>query len=414
MPLRGPLGPGSPLRGPLGPGSIRLRLTLVYGGLFIVAGAVLLAVNYALVSKGLRDRVRQIEAPVEGLVVAAPWAVPMEAPATGPSQVVLDSEGLRQYEARVRDEALHQLLLQSSIGLGAMTVASIGLGWLVAGRMLRPLQQITGAARQLSQDNLHQRLALEGPQDELKELADTFDDMLGRLEAAFESQRRFVANASHELRTPLAIQRTLVDVALADPDSTPDDLRRMASAVRDAVDRSERLIDGLLTLARSEDGDLVSEPVDLAAAARQALDQAGGEASAAGLRVDARLDPAPTTGSRVLLDRLVANLVQNAVRHNVAGGWMAVETGTADGSAWLTVRNSGAVIPPEQVGDLFEPFRRVSVDRVESARGVGLGLSIVRAVASAHGGTVTAEPVSPGGLAVTVGLPVGPPAPPPG
>ncbi len=421
-----PLGPRSALRRPLRP-TIRLRLTLVYGGLFLAAGAVLLAVNYALVSKGLHDRVRQIEIPVEGVVIEGPSG-PVSGehdpgfatlPGPAPDTQLLDAEGrsaldvIRRYEARVRNEALHQLLVQSGIGLGAMTLVSIGLGWVVAGRLLRPLQEVTGAARQLSQANLHQRLALEGPQDELKELADTFDDMLGRLEAAFESQRRFVANASHELRTPLAIQRTLVDVALADPDSTPDDLRRMAAAVRDAVDRSERLIDGLLTLARSEEGGVPSEPVDVAGAARQALDQAAGEASAAGLRVDAHLDPAPTTGSRVLLERLVANLVQNAVRHNVAGGWLEVRTGTGDGRAWLTVRNSGAVIAPEHVGGLFEPFRRMSVDRVESARGVGLGLSIVRAVASAHGGTVTAEPVASGGLAVTVSLPVGPPARPP-
>lgn len=389
--------------------TIRLRLTLVYGGLFVAAGALLLAVNYALVSKGLHDRVRQIEFPVEGVVVEGPGSATLPAPSTEPQ--FLDARDIRQYEEDVRNHALDQLLVQSSIGLGVMALVSVGLGWVVAGRMLRPLQQVTGAARHLSGANLHQRLALEGPQDELKELADTFDGMLARLEAAFESQRRFVANASHELRTPLAIQRTLVDVALADPDASPEELRRMAAAVGDAVDRSERLIDGLLVLARSEDGRVPAEAVDLAAAARQALEQVDDEVSAAGLHTEVRLDPALVTGSRVLVERLVANLVQNAVRHNVAGGWMAVETGTGDGCARVIVRNGGAVIAPDQVPRLFEPFRRLSPDRVQSTRGVGLGLSIVRAVAAAHRGTVTAEPLPSGGLQVTVSLPGDDPAP---
>jgi signal transduction histidine kinase len=382
--------------------TIRLRLTLVYGGLFLAAGAVLLAVNYALVSRGLHDGVRRIELPVEGVVLQGPAAVLPEPPA---GVQILDAEDIRRYEEDVREEALHQLLVQSSIGLGAMALVSIGLGWVVAGRMLRPLQQVTGAARHLSEANLHQRLALEGPQDELKELADTFDGMLSRLEAAFESQRRFVANASHELRTPLAIQRTLVDVALADPDATPEELRRMAASVRDAVDRSERLIDGLLVLARSEEGRVPADALDLATAASDALDQLGDEVAAAGVRTEARLDPAPTTGSRVLVERLVANLLQNAVRHNVDGGWVVVETGTGGGRSWITVRNSGAPISPDDVPRLFEPFRRLSPDRVRSAKGVGLGLSIVRAVATAHRGTVTAEPVPSGGLEVTVRLP---------
>ena len=406
------------MRRPNFPITIRLRLTLVYGGLFLAAGAVLLVVNYALVSKGLNDQVRDIGVPVEGtvvggVVVEGPGLAPSPAEPTGLPQLFLDPAGrpaiaeIRRYEADVRNQALHQLVVQSSIGLGIMALVSVGLGWLVAGRMLRPLQQITGTARRLSQANLHERLALDGPADELKELADTFDDMLARLEAAFETQRRFVANASHELRTPLAIQRTLVDVALADPDTTPDELRRMAVAVRDAVDRSERLIDGLLVLARSEEGRVPAEPVDLAVAARQAVDQMGEEAAAAGLRVDARLDPAPTAGSRVLLERLVGNLVQNAVRHNRPGGEVVVETGVDAGRAALTVRNSGPVIATEQVAGLFEPFRRLSPDRVGSARGVGLGLSIVRPVATAHEGTVEAEPRASGGLVVSVLLPAG-------
>ncbi len=229
--------------------------------------------------------------------------------------------------------------------------------------------------------------------------------MLGRLESAFESQRRFVANASHELRTPLAIQRTLVDVALADPDTSPDDLRTMAVALRDAVDRSERLIDGLLVLARSEQGDIPREAVDLAAVATVAVDQCSAEAAARDVRVEHRLLPTPVTGSRVLLERLVGNLVQNAVRHNVPGGWVKVETGP---EGRLRVTNSGPVVPPDQVTGLFEPFRRLAPDRVESSRGVGLGLSIVRSVARAHGGDVHATARPDGGLDIAVALPAAP------
>ncbi len=281
----------------------------------------------------------------------------------------------------------------------------MGLGWFLAGRVLRPIQDMTATARRLSDTNLHERLAMEGPADELKELADTFDDMLGRLEAAFESQRRFVANASHELRTPLAIQRTLVDVALADPDATPEELRTMAVLVRDAVDRSERLIDGLLVLARSQQGVGATAPVDLAGVAAAAVDQAATEIDAAGLSVHRDLEPAPLTGNRVLLERLAANLVENAVRHNVTGGWMEVTTATTGDHVTLTVRNGGAPVPPDQVAGLFEPFRRLAPDRVGGGRGHGLGLSIVQAVAVAHRGSVGAEAPESGGLSVTVSLP---------
>ena len=295
--------------------------------------------------------------------------------------------------------------MQSSLALGLMSLASVGLGWILAGRVLRPIQDMTATARRLSDTNLHERLAMEGPADELKELADTFDDMLGRLEAAFESQRRFVANASHELRTPLAIQRTLVDVALADPDATPEELRTMAGSVRDAVDRSERLIDGLLVLARSQQGVGAIAPVDLADVAAAAVEQAAAEIEAAGLSVRRNLQPAPLTGNRVLLERLAANLVENAVRHNVSGGWMEVTTATTGGQVTLTVRNGGAPVPSEQVAGLFEPFRRLAPDRVGAGRGHGLGLSIVQAVAVAHRGSVGAEAPESGGLSVTVSLP---------
>ena len=391
--------------------TVRLRLALIYGGLFLAAGAVLLAVNYALVRRGLEDQLQPVQARVE-----APGVAVFDVPVVGEEFVTrpLPQEGiglaedpadvLNQLQSGVRDKALHELVVQSGLALGLMAVASVGLGWLVAGRVLRPIQEMTTAARQLSEHNLDRRLALEGPADELKELADTFDAMLERLERAFASQRRFVANASHELRTPLTVQRTLVDVALADPDTSPDELRATAVAVRDAVDRSERLIDGLLVLARSEQGVGDTEPVDLAAVATRVVDQTRAEADAAGVRLVAAVRPAPVRGNAVLLERLVANLVQNGVRHNDAGGWVEVTTAGSD-RVVLEVRNSGPPVPPGEVDSLFEPFRRGGRARVESRRGAGLGLSIVRAVAQAHGGSVRAEALAGGGLAVTVSLP---------
>ena len=402
--------------------TLRLRLTLIYGALFLVAGAVLLTLNFALVQRGLDRQEGRIGMRIEGLAGAVPGeALDFVRPAPDPSMLVtadgrrLD-QVLAEYQAELRDTALHQLVVQSSIALGIVALASVGVGWVVAGRALRPLTKVTATARRLSEANLHERLALDGPDDELKELADTFDAMLGRLEAAFESQRRFVANASHELRTPVSIQRTLVDVALADPDTSPEEFRTMAIAVGDAADRSESLIDGLLVLARSERGDLPRDPVDLADVVTAALDQVAADAAAAHLRVERDVHPAPMTGSRVLLERLVANLVQNAVRHNQEGGWLRVHTGTDGSTSILSVANGGPTLTADQVPALFEPFRRLSADRqtsdrrqpadrVDSSRGVGLGLSIVRAVAVAHRGGVRAEPLTSGGLIVKVRLP---------
>ncbi len=395
--------------------TLRLRLTLIYGGLFLAAGVLLLTLNYALVRRGLDRDAGPVGARIETL---AGDQFDFVRPAPGPDPATLvtaDGRRLDQvladYQTQLRDTALHELVVQSSIALGLVALASVGVGWVVAGRALRPLTRVTATARRLSEANLHERLALDGPDDELKELADTFDAMLGRLEASFESQRRFVANASHELRTPVSIQRTLVDVALADPDTSPEEFRTMAAAVGDAADRSERLIDGLLVLARSERGDLPQEPVDVADVAAAALEQVTAEAAAADLRVERDLHSAPTAGSRVLLERLVANLVQNAVRHNQRGGWLRVRTATEGQSVVVSVANGGPELDPAQVPALFEPFRRLSADgrqpadRVDSSRGVGLGLSIVRAVTVAHRGDVRAEPLSSGGLMVKVRLP---------
>jgi signal transduction histidine kinase len=400
--------------------SVRLKLTLTYGGLFLLAGAGLLAVNYALVQSRLElpfvVRVQAQRAPLPGAVGEGPGLLIVRAPAGEGGDTFIASapspeavEAVRQEAEAVRRQlqtaTLHQLLAQSGTALAVMALVSVGLGWLVAGRVLRPLAAITAAARRLEGSTLHERINLQGPQDELKELADTFDQMLGRLDAAFETQRRFVANASHELRTPLAIARTEVDVALADPGAGPAELRAMAGRVLDANQRSERLIEGLLTLARSERQLRAAEPLDLALAAADAVSVATPEAERLGLRVSRVLGAAPVAGDRALLERLVANLVENAVRHNRPGGWVEVDTGRAGPLAVVRVANGGPRIPPDQVAALFEPFRRLPSDRTASDRGAGLGLSIVRSVATAHGGTATAEALPGGGLQVRVELP---------
>jgi signal transduction histidine kinase len=384
---------------------LRLRLTLLYGGLFLAAGAVLLGLNYALVRQGLERRSVGVAVPAPSPAGSIEPALPFDVLVTPDGRVVAGV--LERLENEVRAQALHELLTKSLLALAVMGVVSVGLGWAIAGRALRPLHDITATARRLSEHDLHERLALEGPPDELKELADTFDGMLARLEAAFASQKRFVANASHELRTPLAIQRTLIDVALADPKASRDDLRTMAVEVRDAVDRSERLIEGLLVLAQSERGELPRrEPVDLALAARRALDQQGPEIERLGLDVEAAVGPAPAVGSPVLVERMVANVIENGVRHNQSGGWLRVATFTDGdgGCSVLRVANTGPVVPASEVGGLFEPFRRLDADRLNSARGAGLGLSIVRAVAAAHGGSVRAEARPDGGLEVVIEL----------
>jgi signal transduction histidine kinase len=278
---------------------------------------------------------------------------------------------------------------------------SVAAGWLLAGRALRPLRDITATARRVSGENLGERIALEGPADELMELADTFDRMLERLDAAFGSQRHFVANASHELRTPLAIMRTEVDVSLADPDATVDDLRRMGEAVRETVDRCERLIEGLLMLARSEAATGREEPADLAPLAADCITDLRARAREADVEVRDDLEPAWTRGDPALLERMIANLVDNGIQHNEPGGYLRVSTRTVGGNVRLTVANGGPAIDPADADKLTEPFRRL--DR--AAGGFGLGLSIVRSVVVAHGGTIEIEAPDTGGLEVRIELP---------
>ncbi|MEA2229924.1 MAG: hypothetical protein QOF04_3554 [Solirubrobacteraceae bacterium] len=360
--------------------TVRLRLTLLYAAVFFVAGALLLSVSYALVRNNLTVDPAQLRT-------------------IAPEQLELK----RAIQREVADDALAKLRTQYAIALAAMTALSVLLGWGVAGRALRPLKRITATAKRVSQDNLDERIGLEGPRDELKELADTFDGMLERLSGAFASQRRFVANASHELRTPLSVIRTEVDVTLADPDATTGELRAMAETVHDATVATERLIQALLTLARTEAGVTRRDAADLADAARIAVAQIASEASAAHLDLRETLAPAPVEGDRRLLERLVANLVENAVRHNRPGGMVEVRTSSDARRSVVEVRNDGDVVPPGAVDSLLQPFQRL--DRGARGDGAGLGLSIVRSVAEAHGGEVTLQARPSGGLVVKVSLP---------
>jgi signal transduction histidine kinase len=386
----------------------RLRLTLLFGCLFLGAGAVLLCLNYALVRYSLEAAPSRVPLPVPGVPPGTPPPPPADGGAPADITYFTTTVLPRSVEAARQQaiaESLTALVRQSLVALAAMTALAIVLGWVVAARVLRPVQEITAVARRLSARNLRERIALDGPPDEMKELADTFDVMLDRLEAAFEAQRRFAANASHELRTPLAIMRTEVDVALGTPDPDPAAVREMGASLRALLDRCERLIEALLVLARSDAGVETRERVDLAEAAALALAQARAEAETANLAVRRDLAPAPAVGDRALLERLVANLVENAVRHNVRGGFVRVATGADAAGVWLVVENSGPPIPTHEAEGLFAPFRRLASERTQSRRGAGLGLSIVRSVAAAHGGEATLAPRPEGGMVATVRLP---------
>jgi len=308
----------------------------------------------------------------------------------------------REVQGKTSQGVLREFVVQSTIALGVMALVLISLGWIVAGRVLRPVHHITAIARRLSQETLHQRIALKGPEDEIKELADTFDAMLARLDAAFDSQRRFVANASHELRTPLAVQRTLVEVNLADPNATAEQLRAAMEKIGGIIEESDHLISSLLTLAKSETGLEVRGPVDLAAVASDLVHGMVAEAEIRKVRMEVSLDVAVVVGDRGLLERMVRNLVENAVRYNHLEGWLKVTTGVSDGRAFLRVCNSGPRVPPDLVPSLFEPFRRLERDRTSSNGGAGLGLSIVRAVASAHGAQINVDAPGDGGLEIVV------------
>ncbi|WP_245173589.1 sensor histidine kinase [Streptomyces aureus] len=478
----------------LAPRSIRWRLTLIYSALFMAAGAALLGFTYLLASRAAPSTAVGGSSAGSGL--------------PGIDGGTPDPPTLTTYAEALRADQLHQLLVEAGIALAVMTFASVALGWLMAGRVLAPLRTMTAAARRISADNLRQRLAMPGPEDELKAMADTFDDVLGRLEGAFEAQKQFVANASHELRTPLTLQQAIVDVALADPGASVESLRAACLRVRAAGQEQERLIEALLTLARSQGGlrrrefidlaDLVGEHLPDGAVMEGGSQDAGpgpvagtdrpqeddesepratgpgtgtgdngnggtgtgaselsrtgnGEPVTAGPgdgktepgktepgrtepgktepvktgnagpedtlpHVRAALRSAPLLGDPQLIERLVVNLTDNAVRHNNHGDgerWVRLWTGAEAGCPVLRIDNSGPVIPREQVAGLFQPFRRLGADRTRTQPrgrgrprdGLGLGLSIVTAVATAHGGTVEAWPRPRGGLSVRVTFP---------
>jgi len=323
---------------------------------------------------------------------------PPKPPAITPAQ---QAKLLAEGEVRVNYDK-RRILIISAIVLAAIAVVAAVIGWMIAGRVLRPLSTITSAARRIAASSLHERLALTGPDDELKELADTLDNLFGRLEASFDAQRRFAANASHELRTPLARERTLLQVTLADPASSADTWQAVSRELLASNAEQERLLEALLALASSEAGPGEHEPLDLAAVASAALTVPRPGLSRLGLDVQADLQPAPLDGDPLLVQQLVTNLIDNAVRHNITGGEVQVATGTSGGRAVLSVANSGPVIPATEVDRLFQPFQRLGPRPARRDGGHGLGLSIVRAIAIAHGATIQARAQPAGGLTVEV------------
>ena len=391
--------------------TIRLRLTLLYGALFLASGALLLAITFVLVRFATGN-------PIVGTSPDGAFIIDFSGPIGGQTVIAGGAAGsgpgidappqLQQLQALVIAQhaaELNQLLLWSGVALVIMAAASIGIGWLVAGRVLRPVRSMTADVRAISAADLRRRLTLPAVDDELRDLGSTFNDLLGRLERSFDAQRQFVANASHELRTPLARQRTLIQVAMSDPDATVNSLRATYERVLVAETQQEELIEALLTLARGERGLERHESVDLAVVAQLVLDARRTESADATLRVQARLSPARTSGDRRLLERLVANLIDNAVRYNVPRGQIEVTTETRGGIAVLRVTNGGPVVPAADVERLFQPFQRLGLDRTDHGERWGLGLSIVRAIASAHEGSVRAVAREGGGLVVEVSLP---------
>jgi signal transduction histidine kinase len=428
--------------------TVRLRLAITYTALFVITGAALLGVIYVLIQhreRGpstaaqiicRRSVTGQLNAKASGVITGPPagavtlspavcaqavgtfyynsssgsasggGVVPAPtggaSPVTGPT-----AAAVRQLTATVVASQAHILesfKIGSAIALGLITIVSFGLSWWIAGRVLRPVHRITDAARRLSEQTLHRRINLQGPDDELKELADTFDAMLARLEGAFNSQRRFVANASHELRTPLATERILIDEALANRSAQPKDFRSILEQLRVNSEETERLVDALLVLARSERGIERWSDVDLAGTAESALAAAGPQAALKGVEIRSNLVPVVVKGDRGLLDRLIGNVVENGLRHNWPGGWVEVTTRRAGSRAFLDASNTGPVLDEATVATLIEPFRRAGPDRSTDDGGFGLGLSIVDAVVHAHRGSMTLRPRPGGGLVVRVEL----------
>lgn len=374
---------------------LRTRLTLWYGGAFFAAGAVLVAVVYLLV----RSQITTVTP--EGGELRTEEQV-MELTGLAESQVAALIDQVSQRQELAVESTMDWVLGSSIVALAVIGILAVVLGWLLAGRILDPIDAITSTARRVADRNLHERINLQGPNDELKRLADTFDEMLARLDRAFEGQRRFVGNASHELRTPLAINRTLIEVA-ASGSGADQRLQMLAENLLAVNARHERLIDGLLTLAQTEHAAPERVPVDLADVASHVADGLEREAAAADVRLRIDAQEAVAAGDATLLERLVENLIVNGIRHNHAEGEVAVTTAAHGDLAVLTVTNTGPAVPSYEIDALFEPFRRgEGRDRVASAEGVGLGLSIVASVVRVHDADLHAEPNQGGGLRITV------------
>jgi signal transduction histidine kinase len=375
--------------------TVRLRLTVLYGTLFLVSGAGLLAITNVLARSWPWPGLPSIIIPD---FRGAPAGLPAQRSAT--LYHYLQVEG-----AQVTSQQLNKLLISSAVALGVMALVAVVLGWAIAGRALRPLREMTATARRISEENLNERLAAPGPGDELKDLGDTIDGLLERLESAFAAQRNFVANASHELRTPLTLTRTLLQMVLTDPRPTLATYRTICEEVLTAGEQQEQLIEALLTLARSQRGLDHHEPLDLATITSTALHAHEAGAAVLGLAITTSIRAAPVQGDARLLERLTANLIDNAIRHNVPSGQIDIQVTATDGCSWLKITNTGPLIPADQANDLLEPFHRLSTRRPAGDEGLGLGLSIVAAIAKAHRAALTINPGPQGGLSIVIIFP---------
>jgi signal transduction histidine kinase len=385
--------------------TVRVRLTATYGILFLVSGAVLLAIASGVaVARSASSRVSP----------APNQAMPGSTLAQAQARIQELQGQLQNLQSQAasppgQDRLSANLLIASLIALAIMTVISVALGWLVAGRALRPVREMTAAAQRISEDSLHERLGLHGPKDELKELGDTIDGLLERLEVAFNAQRRFVANASHELRTPLTTMRAALDVALAKPEPAPPQTVALAGRLRTELDRIERLLEAFLVLARAQHRSMPGQavlPLDYVVGAALADQAAAIRAMDLTVQDTISQGGAWVAGSQALLSRMVENVIDNAICHNTPGGWIAIMTRALGGGAQLVVENGGQVLDQQQVAELSQPFRRLEADRIGTDKGSGLGLSIVAAIAEAHGGTLDLQARPGGGLRVCVELPV--------
>jgi len=375
-------------------------MTVFYCCLFFPLGVVLVAVTYTVV---MLHRAEAISRKLATLCASSHAVAGGLAPHGGCTRHQIGAPTVTV--APQLTLGSREFLIGSCILIVVMMGATVLLGWAAAGRVLRPLRVMTTTTREISERNLHERLGLAGPDDELKDLGDTIDGLLARLEMAFDSQRRFIANASHELRTPLMLSQTLLQVALANPDITLDSLRAACQEVVDAGKDQAQLIDALLTLARSQRGLDHREPVDLTAIVTDALNAHEPSAAAKRLQVHTALDDASVPGDARLIHRLASNLVDNAIRYNITGGRIEITLAATATAAALTVTNTGPPVPPDQISRLLEPFQRAAPDRSASPNGLGLRLSIVADIAEAHGAGLTVRPRPEGGLTVAVSFP---------